>query len=1089
MANPDQAASRVKLRFLGGCDVAGRDGPIRLESAKTTALLAYLAIQGTPQTRQKLMGLLWADLPEVNAARNLRHALWNLKKSLAPSGTTCIRTTHQAVAFEPAAGIWLDVSEFREACQNIKKPEPLTTIEMESLGAAVEHYRGDLLDGFYADGATGFEDWLLVERERFRTMELEALQRLAVLHRQRGEYGASLLFARRMLALDPWREEAHRIVMDLLARAGHRSAALAQYETCRRVLAEELHAEPTRETTALYESIRDAATGAVAAPVLLGKGSKRPSAIPAHNIPLPPTPFVGREEELARIAGLFLNPDCRLLTLVGPGGIGKTRLAVQAALQAVVPGASGESLFPNGVFFVSLAELASTAHLIPAVSAAVGFTFQGAENPKTQLLDFLREKRALLILDNFELLLPAAALLSEILQAAQETKLLVTSRARLKLKEEWAMEVGGLAVPREGEEGDPSRDSALLLFLQCARRVDLGFILRKEEIPDLARTCRLVDGMPLGIELAAGWVRTLSLTEIPSEIEHNLDFLAVSSSEVPERQRSLRAVFDRTWSVLGEEERSAFAALSVFRGGFTREAARAVSGASLPVLSGLLDRSLLRRLPSGRFHLHPVLGQYGREVLDQRPLEKLSARDRHGSFFTAFLRQREDLLWGPSHHEAMAQIREEIENVRAAWKWAVAGGRAEDIAAALDGFVAIHDISGWFEDCERALAEGMRTLCGEALDGAAAEAVLPRLAIARARMLIRLSRFAEAHGLLDGALRLLCRESTHRFLGEALLRDGEALVGLSEYGGALASLNESLAIARREGASRLAAEALGLLSRLHREKGGNDVAGTLIEEGLALARPAGDHGLLSALLIQESYVALAKGDLQTTQRCRQESLAIAREDGDQASAADALSGLGVVAFFMKDFEKARNYLEESLAICRQTGYRHGMGRAMGNLAENARWRGDYQEAIRWGLLAVEMDRSVGNRLNLGVCLVNLGYACIAASDTRAKGFLREALETSAAIGAPSLALYVLVGFAHLAARCGETREALEFLGLAVNHPASNEDTKRDAQVPLTELKRVQGEEAVEAGLARGFHLDLDAVVHRLLGDELLKNST
>ena len=305
MANPDQAASRVKLRFLGGCDVAGPGGLIRLESAKTTALLAFLAIQGTPQTRQKLMGLLWADLPEKNAARNLRHALWNLKKSLAPSGTACISTTHQAVAFEPAAGIWLDASAFRGACENLgdqAEAEPLTAIEMESLGAAAELYRGDLLDGFYADGAPAFEEWLLIERERFRAMELAALQRLAVLHRQRGDYGTSLLFARRMLALDPWREEAHRIVMDLLAHAGHRSAALAQYETCRRILAEELHAEPTRETTALCEKIRGAAAVTASAPAPREKGSKRSPAIPAHNIPLPPTPFVGREEELARIA-------------------------------------------------------------------------------------------------------------------------------------------------------------------------------------------------------------------------------------------------------------------------------------------------------------------------------------------------------------------------------------------------------------------------------------------------------------------------------------------------------------------------------------------------------------------------------------------------------------------------------------------------------------------------------------------------------------------------------------------------------------------------------------------------------------------
>lgn len=1060
--------------------MAGPAGPVRLESAKTTALLAYLAIVGRPQTRQKLMGLLWEDIPEQKASRNLRHSLWNLKKSLPTGGADWLEATPQAAAFQPTRAVWLDVAEFARACEALRGAPPGG--DLESLGRASSLYRGDLLDGFYADGAPAFEEWLLSERERFKTMALSAFQRLASLHRDRGDHESGLLFARRLLALDPWREEAHRTVMQLLALAGSRGAALAQYEACRRVLAEELDAEPTAETTALFERIRDGSPAPAAGSAFREKSPRDPSPIPAHNVPLPPTPFVGREEELARLAGLLAAPACRLITLSGPGGIGKTRVAVQAALRAATPGTGSEGLFRDGVYFVPLAEVASPALLVPTIAAALGFPFLGAGDPKTQLLDFLREKRALVIVDNFEHLLPAAGLLSEILQTAPEVRILATSRVPLKLKEESVLEVGSLGLPARGDAGSPARDSALQLFLQCARRADLGFSLWEGELERLVRVCRLVDGMPLGIELAAAWVRTLSLEEIAEEIGTNLDFLSASHVDVPPRQRSIRAVFDHTWRALGDEEREIFAALSVFRAGFTREAAKTVASASLTALASLVDRSLLRRDSAGRFHLHPVLGQYAAEKLREKPEALEAAGLRHAGYYARFLRSREGLLGGPELRQTVEEIRGEIENVRAAWGRALASRRSDWVADLLEGFAAVHDVNGWFMECDRALEEAARIFMDrEASGGASRDLLCARLAIARGRMLSRVSRFAQARDLLRAALPSIRRLAQPLVLAEALLREGEAGVGISDYEGALISLTEGLSQARSEGARGIAAEALCLMTRIHWEKGDLGAAAERVGEGLALASETGDRRLTAALLIQESYVALLEGDYGRAGRCRERALHLAREDGDMASAADALSGLGVVAFFMKDFAKAQGYLEESLAICREIGYRHGMGRAMGNLAENARWRGDCDEAIRWGLEAVEVDRSIGNRRNLGICLSNLGLSCVAAGDPRGERYLVEALETSVDIGAPLLTLGVLVGFAHLAARGGDPKRALLLLGLALGHPARTADLARDAEAPLAELRESLGETAVEEGLALGRGLEMGSVVEEILG--------
>jgi hypothetical protein len=293
-----------------------------------------------------------------------------------------------------------------------------------ALRKAIELYRGDFLEGFHVRNAPGFEEWMLGEQERLRQLALQALHMLTTHHTMRGEYGAGVDYITRLLALDPWREEAHRQLMLLLARSGQRSAALAQYETCCRVLVEGLGVEPSAETTALYERIR-------AAP------ERR------HNLPPRPTSFVGREEELAVMGQHLANPDCRLLTVIGPGGIGKTRLALQVAAEQV-------DAFLHGVTFVPLASLLSAELLAPAIADALQLPLHGREAHKVQLLNHLRDKELLLVLDNFEHLVPTGLrLLLDILRAAPEVKLLVTSRERLNLRWEWVMALDGLPYPEE----------------------------------------------------------------------------------------------------------------------------------------------------------------------------------------------------------------------------------------------------------------------------------------------------------------------------------------------------------------------------------------------------------------------------------------------------------------------------------------------------------------------------------------------------------------------------------------------------------------------------------------------------------------
>ena len=371
----------LRLRLLGPVQVE-RDGePVGgFESRKALALLGYLALQGQPVPREHLVDLLWGDKTEARGRANLSWVL-NRISTLLPG---CLQADRHTVQFQGAAPYWLDIVAFGELeAQG----------EATSLAAAVELYRGEFLEGLYLHGCAEFEIWLVGERERWRQRVARVLEALVTHHSRRGEHPQGLRFAQRLLALEPWREETHRQVMRLLAYGDQRGAALAQYETCCRVLAEELGVEPAVETTQLYEQIRD---GELEIPVPL------PAVTRKHNLPAQLTPFVGREAELAEIAERLQDPACRLLTLVGPGGCGKTRLALEAAAGQL------DNYF-HGVFFVSLAPLQSVDGIVPTVAEAIGFQFYTAAEaaePQQQLLDYLRQKAMLLILDNCEHLLP-----------------------------------------------------------------------------------------------------------------------------------------------------------------------------------------------------------------------------------------------------------------------------------------------------------------------------------------------------------------------------------------------------------------------------------------------------------------------------------------------------------------------------------------------------------------------------------------------------------------------------------------------------------------------------------------------------------
>ncbi len=378
------------------------------------------------------------------------------------------------------------------------------------------------------------------------------------------------------------------------------------------------------------------------------------------NLPAEPTPFIGRRDELAEIKQHL--GETRLLTLTGPGGIGKTRLALRTAVEM-----AGE--FDHGSFFVPLAPIHSVDHLVQTIAEGVKFPLATHEDPQHQLLRYLRDKQHLLVMDNFEHLLDGADIVSEILQAAPQVKILVTSRERLNLMSETVLHVGGMSFPDPLTSQDSLDYDAISLFLQSARKVRPGYEPSADELAQIATICQIVEGMPLAIELAAGWLHVLSVDEITQELEQGLDILTTEARDAPPRHRSIHAVFNHSWSMLQPAEQEIFMHLSVFRGGFTRQAAQQVAGASLQQLAGFVDKSFLRRDPnSGRLEIHELLRQFAQEQLDKTPGDSLSAQEAHAAYYAAFMQERWVDLKGNRQILALSEIEADIENVRAAWR-------------------------------------------------------------------------------------------------------------------------------------------------------------------------------------------------------------------------------------------------------------------------------------------------------------------------------------------------------------------------------------------------------------------------------------
>lgn len=627
-------------------------------------------------------------------------------------------------------------------------------------------------------------------------------------------------------------------------------------------------------------------------------------------LPQPTTPFVGRQHELAEIARLLDDPDCRLLTLVGPGGIGKTRLA----LEVVRPLA-----FADGIRFVDLQPISTSELLITTIANALGILLSGAQAPHEQLLNYLGDRDLLLLLDNFEHLWDSVDLLADILNSAPGVKLLVTSREALNVPEEWVWQVEGLQVPDALSDDSIEIYSAVQLFVSVVQRLRQDFTLAGQE-SSIRRTCQLVEGMPLALEMAASWIKVLSCAEIAGEIQRSLDFLTTSMRNVPERHRSMEAVFDHSWCLLSEAERQVFPRLSVFRGGFRREAAEQVAGASLKALASLVDKSFLRVDISGRYRIHELLRQYGGEQL-ARSGNPAATHEAHCAYYSEFLDRRELDLKGRRQVEALNEIEADFENVRAAWHWSLERRNDKAINQSIESLALYCEMRSRFHEADALFQPARQTFAP--VPGEEPPPVWGRV----------LSHAVGPWGE-DKAVQ---RERYETALAIAL-RSGNQV----ERGYCLWRLGE-LANGNREGCAL--------------EEGSEDFAGvvSLLEQSLANFTKAQDHFYVAKVLNEIGLCHRERGQLEKAIGFHQRSLDLRREIGDERSAAWCHNDMGEALHGLGRYAEAEPRFQQAKVVWRKLNDRFGYGVSAGNLASLALLRGDFELARALAKEALEIS--------------------------------------------------------------------------------------------------------------------------------------
>jgi predicted ATPase len=851
------------LRTLGGLRLEGSE----FRRPKPLLLLTYLALEGA-KTRRYLAELFFMDANDQ--MNSLSRALSYLRQEVP------------GVIEVDNKKVWATVS-----CD---AAELLSLTDSKQLEKCLELYKGAFAVDYDLELSEELEEWLYGTREILAGKARNAFLSLGESEAAKGNFSQAAQLAEKAYKL----REAREVEPDDFGRLYNLLYAGNS------PLASEVRKEAEGFEIPLQLS-------RVEAKAQLSETVEATYNI-TNNLPLAKTTFVGRDQELIEIAQQLAKPECRLLTLHGMGGIGKSRTAIQVAYDQVKGTNGYNPSFTDGVYFIALDALTSADMIPSAIVEVLDFEMQGIDDVLTQVQKYISKKKILLILDNFEHLMDGAILPSALLSTCPELKIIVTTREVLKLEEEWVKNLEGLHYPTNTNLNleEAQGYEAVQLFMQRAKRTVLEFSASENNIATLIEICQLVEGAPLALELAATWVRVMTLEDIAKEIKRNLSFLESQSRNGSERHQSIRAVFEHSWKLLTAKEQEVFRKLAVFVGSFSREAAAEVAGATLPVLASLVNKSLLRVMQNGRYSKHFLISEFIQDKLNENGKEFLATNKAHGDLYFDFVLRASDGL-SAGEKMTLLQFDEELGNIYRAWSYFLKKSNVPDV------FTVINSISYYFSTKIKP-QEGIDLFTKSQTQFESQSIISASLNKATALLLWDMGQFDRAKKLAEQSLAIFQKfdfpneiASLSRYLGIIHVRWGQ-------YAEAKSYFEDELRVARQLDKSLAIATALDNLGLLYMDLGYYAKAEECLQQSYNIYkefdRPSGLanalHNLGSLFLTQHKFVE--------ANEFFQRSLILAKEIDDKWLIPYLLIGLANVAIQQKCFEEARKFLRDARSV-------------------------------------------------------------------------------------------------------------------------------------------------------------------------------
>lgn len=970
----------LTCRLLGRVALA-KDGTrlTQFRSQKEAALLIYLAHTQQPQQRDFMAELLWESRSTQQSLSNLRTALTRLRKQVGDA----LIVTRTTLALTPESYQQTDSAQLLASLASVDETD-------EILRAALDLYEGDFLADFFLPDAPQFEAWMLETREQIRRQAATAYDKLGQHALSTGNLEAGIASTRRWLEVDTLDEAAHTLLIRLLLEAGNVREAMAHYDHCVRLLQRELSVAPPAAMTALVK-------GVAPPPVVLS----RVTAV-RHNLPAPHDQFFGRETAQQEIHTRLDQPWCRLVTIIGQGGAGKTRLATTIARSRL-------GQYRDGVWLVELADLdLDDDDLVEAIVVEIAITLDlrltGSATPAEQLLNHLRHKQMLLVLDNFEHLLLGVQIVLDIMQQCEKVQIIATSREMLGLRAEWTIPLTGLAYPVS--DSDEQRCHAVDLFAARWAQQQRGE-MGGGELTAVRHICRLVEGLPLAIELAAALTRRTTCQAIANRLDKGFDSLTTSLRDVEPRHRALRVVFDMSWRTLTPVLQQRLARLSVCRGGFTAAAARHIADADEQQLAALGDKSLLaHNAAADRYTLHAVVRTYAAEKHPSTD-QTLS---QHADYYLSWLAQYAEPLQKSAPQEAMAVIQPDIDNVRLAWQTGLAGRKATLLLAALTPFSIYYQLRGLSHEAEAVMQITART----AAWGSDGVALATRAGLELARFQNRLGRCRPAIQSVKTALQLVADGADRWAEGMGLVLWGEALWRLGEYEASENRLSHALDLAQ-------ALDAMLIIGWCHHHLGIiNDIqsryatAHDHLQQACAAWQTLDNAQALCGSLNSIGLVCYHQGELPAAQQAMEQALTLCNQIDNHALQSLLLNNLSMIATTQGDYNGAQYYLQLGLEVAKAKGDLVAQGHVYTSLGKNYRLLGEMTLATENLVRGLQIAESIGDPSPMAFAMLNLAETESRRGNfSQAESLYRQALEIAQQSHMQSMECEILIGLAEL----------------------------------------------------------------------------